>query len=86
VLPEHSGHGYATEAARELIRVGFEHYRLRRVVADLDERNDRSRALCERLGMRQERHAVADFWSKGEWTSSYSYALLADEWQASRGH
>ena len=84
ILPEHAGRGYATEAARAVLRLGFEHYGLRRVMANLDVRNDRSAALCERLGMRREVHRVADFWSKGEWTSSYEYALLREEWRAAQ--
>jgi RimJ/RimL family protein N-acetyltransferase len=82
VLPDHVGNGYATEAARAVLRLAFEHYGLRRVVANLDARNERSAALCERLGMRRESHKLADFWSKGQWTDSYEYALLADEWRA----
>lgn len=82
VMPRHAGRGYATEAARAVLRLAFEHYGLRRVVANLDARNDRSAALCERLGMRREAHHVGDFWSKGRWTDSYEYALLRDEWQA----
>ncbi|MBC2932246.1 GNAT family N-acetyltransferase [Nocardioides sp. zg-1228] len=85
VLPEHAGRGYATEAARAVLRLGFEHYGLRRIMANLDVRNERSAALCERLGMRREVHRIADFWSKGEWTSSYEYALLREEWRAARG-
>lgn len=84
ILPQHGGRGYATEAARALLRLGFEHFGLRRIVADLDARNDRSAALCERLGMRREVHKVGDFWSKGQWTSSYEYALLRDEWRATQ--
>ena len=82
ILPEHAGRGYATEAAREVLRLAFEHYGLRRVVANLDARNDRSAALCRRLGMRLESHKRGDFWSKGVWTDSFEYALLADEWRA----
>lgn len=85
ILPQHAGQGYATEAAREVLRLAFEHFGVRRVVANLDARNDRSAALCERLGMRRETHRLGDFWSKGEWTDSYEYALLADEWRASNG-
>ena len=85
VLPQHLGHGYATEAAREVLRLAFEHYGVRRVVANLDARNDRSAALCDRLGMRRESHRVADFWSKGRWTDSLEYAVLRDEWLAARG-
>ena len=85
VLPEHAGRGYATEAARAMLRVAFEHYGVRRVVANLDARNDRSAALCERLGMRRESHKLGDFWSKGRWTDSYEYALLAEEWREAGG-
>lgn len=84
IVPQHAGHGYATEAARTMLEIAFEHYGLRRVVANLDARNDRSAALCERLGMRRESHRIGDFWSKGRWTDSFEYALLADEWRAAR--
>ncbi len=82
ILPEHAGRGYATEAARAVLEMAYTHFGLRRVVANLDTRNDRSAALCERLGMRREVDKVGDFWSKGVWTSSYEYALLAEEWRA----
>lgn len=81
ILPQHAGRGYATEAARAVLHLGFEHYGLRRIVANLDARNDRSAALCERLGMRRETHRLGDFWSKGRWTDSYEYALLREEWR-----
>lgn len=82
ILPGSGGRGYATEAARTVLRLGFEHFGLRRIVANLDARNDRSAALCERLGMRREVHRLGDFWSKGTWTDSYEYALLREEWRA----
>jgi RimJ/RimL family protein N-acetyltransferase len=81
VLPQHAARGYATEAAREVLRLAFEDYGLRRVIANLDARNGRSAALCERLGMRREAHRLRDFWSKGTWTDSYEYALLREEWR-----
>jgi RimJ/RimL family protein N-acetyltransferase len=83
-LPQHSGHGYVTEAARALVDVAFDHYGVHRVVATLDGRNARSAAVCERLGMRLECDKRADFWSKGEWTPTLEYAVLADEWAARR--
>ena len=85
ILPQHAGKGYATEAANAVLELGFEHYGLRRIVANLDASNDRSAALCDRLGMRRESHKVGDFWSKGRWTDSYEYALLRDEWRAAHG-
>jgi RimJ/RimL family protein N-acetyltransferase len=84
VLPAHSGRGYATEAARAVLALAFEHYGVHRVVATLDGRNARSAAVCERLGMRLECDKRADFWSKGEWTPTLEYALLAEEWAGRR--
>ncbi|WP_456826167.1 GNAT family N-acetyltransferase [Cellulomonas sp. P5_E12] len=45
------GHGYATEAAREALRVGFEELRLDEIVSFTTPTNQRSRAVMERLGM-----------------------------------
>ncbi|MEJ7794141.1 MAG: GNAT family N-acetyltransferase [Nocardioides sp.] len=82
IHPDVGGRGIATEAARALLKVGFGHYGLHRVKAELDPRNTASMRLCERLGMRRESHRLSDFWSKGEWTDTYEYAVLASEWAA----
>ncbi len=82
IHPEVGGRGFATEAARALIDIGFGHFGFHRIWADLDARNTRSARLCERLGMRLETHRLQDYWSKGEWTDSLSYAVLASEWAA----
>lgn len=84
VLPQHAGRGYATEAARAVLDVAFEHHGLHRVFANLDARNDRSAAMCERLGMRRESSRLRDFWSKGSWTDSLEYAVLVEDWRAAR--
>lgn len=82
IHPWAAGKGLATEAARVLMALAFEHYGVRRVVANLDAANERSAALAERLGMRRETHRLADFWSKGRWTDSFDYAILREEWEA----
>ena len=51
-------HGYATEGAREALRVGFEVVQLEEIVSFTTLTNLRSRAVMERLGMR---NADADF-------------------------
>jgi RimJ/RimL family protein N-acetyltransferase len=79
--PRAAGRGIATEAGRALIDLAFDHYGVHRVTAQLDARNHRSAALCERLGMRREAHKHSEYWSKGEWTDSFEYAVLADEWR-----
>jgi RimJ/RimL family protein N-acetyltransferase len=48
---EHWGSGYATEAATEVIRSGFEDHGLPEIVSFTTPQNRRSRAVMERLGM-----------------------------------
>jgi RimJ/RimL family protein N-acetyltransferase len=79
--PGFHGHGYATEAARELVRLSFDELGMHRVWAQLDPRNTASARLCERLGMRHEAHLRQDMWLKGEWTDSAIYAILDSEWR-----
>lgn len=77
--PVHSGHGYAAEAACRVVDLAFDHWDLHRLIAQLDSRNERSAALCVRLGMRREAHFVRADWFKGEWADLLVYAVLADE-------
>jgi len=79
--PDFHGRGFATEAARELIRLSFDELGMHRVWAQLDPRNTASARVCERLGMRHEAHLRQDMWLKGEWTDSAVYAILEQEWR-----
>jgi RimJ/RimL family protein N-acetyltransferase len=80
--PDAQGHGYATEASRELLRLGFEELGLHRIVADADPRNSGSLRIMERLGMRREADFADAFFLKGEWVGETHYAILEDEWRA----
>jgi RimJ/RimL family protein N-acetyltransferase len=82
--PDHGGHGYATEAAHELLRLGFEELGLHRIIARVDERNEASAKLLRRLGMREEARLVHNELFKGEWSTELDFAMLADEWPAYR--
>ncbi|WP_338749099.1 GNAT family N-acetyltransferase [Janibacter alittae] len=77
--PDVEGQGFANEAARAILEVGFGRYGMHRIVAQLDARNTASAALCERLGMHLEARHRQDWWSKGEWTDSLVYAALATD-------
>ncbi|WP_346771026.1 GNAT family N-acetyltransferase [Janibacter cremeus] len=77
--PEVAGRGFATEAAAAVLEAGFTHYGMHRIAAQMDARNTRSAALCERLGMHLEARSRQDWWSKGEWTDSLVYAALASD-------
>ena len=78
--PESHGHGFAAEAAIELLRLGFEQLGMHRIIARLDARNTGSVNLLKRLGLRQEAHFVQNEYLKGEWTDELVFAMLADEW------
>ena len=80
--PDYGGRGYATEAARALLRLGFEDYRLHRIVGRIDARNTASARVLERIGMRREAHFVQNEIVKGEWTDEVVYAMLEDEWRS----
>lgn len=51
LLPEYRGRGYATEAAKRLLRFGFETLELKEIIAECDERNGFSSRVMERSGM-----------------------------------
>jgi RimJ/RimL family protein N-acetyltransferase len=82
--PDAAGRGYATEAARGLLRLGFEELGLHRIVARIDERNAPSAKVARRLGMREEARLVQNEFFKGEWSTELDFAMLADEWPAHR--
>ncbi len=80
--PDHSGQGYATEAAEVMLRLGFEELGLHRIAGRLDARNAASARVLERLGMRREARFLQNEIVKGEWADEMVYAMLEDEWRA----
>lgn len=80
--PDHHGHGYARESAVEMLRLGFEHYGMHRVIGRCEARNSASAGLMAKLGLRQEAHFVRNEFVKGEWNDELVFAMLADEWRA----
>ncbi|HEY7464723.1 MAG TPA: GNAT family N-acetyltransferase [Candidatus Limnocylindria bacterium] len=81
VNPSVQGRGYASEAAGELLRIGFEEAGLHRITANCDARNSPSYRVMERIGMRREAHFRQSSYEKGEWVDELVYAILADEWR-----
>lgn len=82
--PSFAGRGYATEATRALLRLGFEQLGLHRIVGRIYSENTPSARVLERLGMRREAHFVSNEVLGGQWTDEIVYALLEDEWAVRR--
>ena len=76
------GQGYATEAAREMLRLGFEEHHLHRIWAGCVADNIGSARVLEKIGMRREGHFREKEFFKGRWWDSLVYAVLDREWQA----
>jgi len=84
VHPDHTGKGYATEAAAPLLAIAFDELGLHRVIGRTEARNVASARVLEKLGMRREAHLVENEFVKGEWQSELVYAILDREWRRGR--
>lgn len=78
--PDHHGKGYATEAAAEMLRLGFVELGLHRIIGRCSARNAASAKLMARLGMRQEAHLIDCRKVNGEWREELVFAMLRREW------
>ncbi len=75
------GHGYATEAARGLLRWAFDALDLNRVQAETDTRNLASARVLEKLGFVREGTLREDCIVTGEVSDSWVYGLIRRDWQ-----
>lgn len=75
------GHGYGTEAARELLRWAFDTLDLNRVQAETDTRNAASARVLEKLGFVREGTLREDCVVNGEASDSWLYGLIRREWR-----
>ena len=78
------GKGIASEAARELMRYGFEDLKLHRIHAVCYTGNGASIRILEKLGMKYEGRSHHHIKKWGEYRDSENYGILADEWRAGR--
>jgi RimJ/RimL family protein N-acetyltransferase len=76
------GQGYATEAAREMVRFGFEELGLHRIWSWCVAENVGSARVLEKVGMRQEGYLREKEYFKGRWWDQRQFAILDHEWQA----
>jgi [ribosomal protein S5]-alanine N-acetyltransferase len=74
------GRGYATEAARELVRHVFEDLGLGRIYADHVARNPASGRVLQKVGMSYEGCRRRDFKKWDRFEDLALYGVLAEEW------
>jgi len=79
LVPEAWGNGYATDAARRVVRYGFEDLRLHRIEAEAYDNNPASRRVLEKVGFEHEGISRERAFVRGEHRDVHQYGLLADE-------
>jgi RimJ/RimL family protein N-acetyltransferase len=79
--PAYWGHGYATEAARAMLRFGFEERGVHRIWAHCPAENRASAHVLEKIGMKLEGRQRETQWFKGRWWDTLLYAILEQEWR-----
>ncbi|MBN2349543.1 MAG: GNAT family N-acetyltransferase [Bacteroidales bacterium] len=77
--PQSWGKGYATEAARSIVKFGFETLHLHRVEAGVATENVKSIRILEKLGMTCEGTRRKILPIRGVWKDNFHYAIVEDE-------
>jgi ribosomal-protein-alanine N-acetyltransferase len=77
------GKGYATEAARGMLRYGFEDLHLHRVFASHFKQNLASGHILKKLGMRHEGCQREHLLKWDQFVDSELYGILRQEWEGS---
>lgn len=80
--PDFARQGYATEAVKAMVDLGFGHFGFHRIFARLDAQNTGSSGVVERLGFRREAHLIENDRFNGRWGDEFIYAQLFSEWQS----
>jgi RimJ/RimL family protein N-acetyltransferase len=75
--------GYATEAAREVLRYGFEDLALHRIFASHFKHNPASGKILKKIGMRHEGSQREHLRKWDQFVDSELYGILRREWQIS---
>lgn len=78
------GRGYATEAAREMLRYGFEDLRLHRIFASHFKNNPASGRVLRKLGMRYEGCQREHIRKWDQFLDSELYGILRQDWDAAK--
>ncbi|WP_427051028.1 GNAT family N-acetyltransferase [Paenibacillus sp. TC-CSREp1] len=82
VMPEFSGKGYGSEAARLLLQFAFDELKAHKVVGMCNAENVRSAALMQHVGMTREGIFKEELWWEDRWTDQFFFSILDREYKA----
>lgn len=78
--PDYWNKGYATEAAKAVLSIGFHIFSLHRIYATCDPQNFASAAVLEKIGMQKEGYIREHMRMKTGWRDSLLYSILEHEY------
>jgi len=81
--PIHRRQGYAAEAVRAMLDLGFDEFGFHRIFSRCDARDERAARLFKSIGMRLEAHYREHALFQGEWDEELHFAVLDREWRRS---
>ncbi|MCA1053732.1 GNAT family N-acetyltransferase [Rossellomorea aquimaris] len=79
VHPDYWGKGIATEAAKQMMIVAFQYFKLHRIQATCDPNNHASEQVLKKIGMKKEGIMRENMLIKNGWRDSAIYSILEDE-------
>jgi [ribosomal protein S5]-alanine N-acetyltransferase len=81
---KHAGNSYVPEGVALVIRYGFETLGLHRLEAAIVPRNEKSRRVAAKLGLRDEGTARRFLQIRGVWEDHVRYAITVEDWRECR--
>jgi RimJ/RimL family protein N-acetyltransferase len=79
--PIYKRQGYAAEALKAALTLGFDEFDFHRIFARCDAKSQASARLLKNLGLRLEAHYREHALFQGEWDEELHFAVLDREWQ-----
>jgi [ribosomal protein S5]-alanine N-acetyltransferase len=79
--PSYYNRGFASEAAKGVLKYAFEELKLHRIIATCQPENIGSYRVMEKIGMRREGYFKKCIPDGDGWWDEYFYAILEEEWE-----
>lgn len=78
---EYRGHGFITEALKEVIRYGFEQLPLNKIYATWFSHNIASGKILKNCGMKEEAFLKQEYLKQGRFRDTFRYCILRSDFQ-----